>query len=197
MLNRLFSSKSRVQILGRILLHPEQSFHIRELERFVGAGSYNSVWRELKNLEAIGIVTSRQIGRTLQYQANPASALVPDLTELFRKNWAIGDLIAPAIRRAGEPRAAFVYGSFASGEFGPRSDIDIIIIGQVDSERLDESLSDAEVELRREISYRLFSETEWRTKVEQGDPFAKEVLAGPKVLIVGGADELEEVGRQG
>ncbi len=196
MLERLFSSKARVAVLGNLLLHPHRAYHARELERIVGPGSYNSVWKELKSLEALGIVGSRHVGRTIQYQVNSLSPLVSDLTSLFRRTWAAADLIAPAVVDAGNVRVAFIYGSFASGEFGAGSDVDLIVIGEVNADRLDEALADVESLLGFEISYRLFTEAAWARQAEQDVAFVREVMAAPRLFVVGGADELEEVGRQ-
>ena len=193
MLDRLFSSRTRVEILGRMLLHPERGFHARELERAIGPGSYRSVWLELKNLERLGVLAPTRVGRTVQYRVNPESPLVPELTELFRKNWAAGELIAEAVRSAGDIAVAFIHGSFAAGRFGPRSDIDLVVIGSADAGRLDSSLAAAESKLGREINYRLFKPREWARELKSGTPFLREVMGGPKLFVIGGPRELEEM----
>ncbi len=37
MLQKLFSSKGRIELLNTFILHPEKSFYLRELERVRGA----------------------------------------------------------------------------------------------------------------------------------------------------------------
>ncbi len=194
MLERLFSSKTRVEILGRMLLHPERGFHARELERAIGPGSYRSVWLELKNLERLGLLAPTRIGRTVQYRVNPESPLVPELTELFRKNWAAGELIGEAIKSAGDIGVAFIHGSFATGKFGAKSDIDLVVIGVVDAHRLDSALAAVESKLGRELNYRLFKPREWIRELQSGTPFLREVMGGRKLFVIGGPRELEEMG---
>lgn len=167
--------------------------YARELERQLGPGSYRAVWLELKNLEELGILTSRQVGRTVQYRINPDSPLVPELTELFRKNWAAKDLIGEAVSKAGDVAAAFIYGSFATGKFGPRSDIDLIIIGRVDAHALDDGLADVESKIGREVNYRLFTVEQWKREVRAATPFVREVLEGSKLFVAGSPLELEKL----
>lgn len=117
MLERLFSSKARVAVLGNLLLHPERAFHARELERIVGPGSYHSAWKELKNAESLGIATSHRVGRTLRYQVNPESPLVADLTRLFRTA-DVTVTPALAIAETESPRYAAVSGTLPRDGIG-------------------------------------------------------------------------------
>ncbi len=195
MLERLFSSKTRVELLGRVLLHPTEEYHARELERMIGPGSYRAVWLELKNLERLGVVISRRVGRTVKYRLNEHSSLVPELRELFRKNWAAGEILAGAFDDVPGIDVAFIYGSFAAGDFGPRSDVDVMIIGRPDIDMLDDVLVQAERELAREINYRLFTPEEWRNALAHGSPFLEDVKESPKVFVVGSESGLEGIRR--
>jgi len=58
MLGKLFGSTSRVKILKLFILHPQEKYYIRQIARDL-ALQLNSVRRELENLEAFGILTSK------------------------------------------------------------------------------------------------------------------------------------------
>ncbi len=192
MLEKLFSSKTRVEILGRALLNENEPIHAREISRIIGPG-YKAVWLELKNLERLGILTSQKVGKTVRYKINPDSRLVPSLKDLFLKNWLSSEILAQTINNIAGIVLAFIYGSFASGKIGPKSDVDIIIIGKPDSELLDSTLSDIEFQVGREINYRLFSAKEWIQAKKSSEPFIVEVLKNAKVFIKGTEDELEKM----
>ncbi|MCD4762031.1 hypothetical protein K8R32_03675 [bacterium] len=57
MLGKLFGSNTRVRILKLFLIHPEQSFYIRQISRELKL-QLNSVRRELENLEKFGLLKS-------------------------------------------------------------------------------------------------------------------------------------------
>ena len=57
MLDKLFGSNARVKLLKLFLLHPEQRFYIREIARELDL-QLNSVFRELNNLEEMGLLLS-------------------------------------------------------------------------------------------------------------------------------------------
>ena len=84
MLERLFTSRTRVKLLQLLLLHPEREIHIREICRITGL-NINAVRRELANLEELGLLHSRNAGNARFYTANIANPIYPELTGIFVK----------------------------------------------------------------------------------------------------------------
>ena len=81
MLEKLFGSKSRVKILKLFLLHPNQSFYIRQLARDLKL-QLNSVRRELENLEKFGLLISGPEG----IMEEEDEMLVADIYVAYRKD---------------------------------------------------------------------------------------------------------------
>jgi len=85
----------------------------------------------------------------------------------------------------GEVKSAFIYGSYASGEADARSDLDLILIGNVELSQFSALVSQLENELNRPINYVIYTEDEWKAKKQGGDPFVHNVMQSPKVFIIG------------
>lgn len=66
MLERLFTSKTRVKILTLFILNPNRELHIREVARLIQENT-NAVRRELNNLEQTGLLKSNKKGNLKQY----------------------------------------------------------------------------------------------------------------------------------
>lgn len=79
---------------------------------------------------------------------------------------------------------AFIYGSWAArynGEPGPvPADVDLLVIGDVDPDDLDERAQSAETELRREINIRRIRLSTWDG---QDDPSVATVRSRPLVEL--------------
>jgi hypothetical protein len=43
---------------------------------------------------------------------------------------------------------------------------------------------------QRQNHYLIYTEDDWKAKVEYGDPFVHNVMQSPKVMIIGGEDAL-------
>lgn len=77
---------------------------------------------------------------------------------------------------------AFIYGSFANNKADKFSDIDLMIIGQVDEDKLIRKISPLEQSLGREINYIIFSPRNF--KARKKDPFVHQVLKDKKIFLI-------------
>ncbi len=84
MLERLFTSRTRVKLLELFLLHPEREIHVREICRRTGL-NINAVRRELANLEELGLLRSRRAGNARFYTANIAFPIYQELVSILLK----------------------------------------------------------------------------------------------------------------
>lgn len=180
----IFGSRSRVKLLTLFLLNPGKRFYVREVERLTGE-NINSIRRELGNLEEIGILKSEREGNLKYYSADQEMSIYPELRDIFLKTEGAAAALKRSITPLGDIQAAFIYGSFARGEAGPSSDIDIIIVGTVDEDTLIAAVRGVERELQRDINYVLMTPGEFRSRKEKKDPFITNVLKEERIMLAG------------
>jgi len=189
MLERLFSSRVRVRLMTLFLLNPDIPYHVRELSRQVDA-NYSAIWKELNNLEQVGLLISETMMNRKVYHLNTSFPLLPELRSIVLKTVGAGDLIRQTLNDFDGIEAAFIYGSFAGGEPDLQSDLDLMIVGEVDLSGLSSTVAAMEEQLSRPVNYILYSKEEWKSKVEAGDPFILNVMKGDKIMLIGAIDEL-------
>ena len=89
-------------------------------------------------------------------------------------------------------RTAFIYGSFAKGTTTPRSDIDLMVIGDgLDYSNLYDASQDAELKLERKVNPTFLSTDDWQRKAAQKGSFVRKVSSLPKIFIVGSEKDLQ------
>lgn len=187
--------KTRQGILAATLLQPEKAWYASELARRMGVPP-SSLQRELRDLAEAGILKTHRQGRMSYYQANVESPLFPDLRGLLLKTAGLVDVLADALKPvASKVKAAFVYGSIASGEEQSDSDVDVMIIGTVPSTDLALSLRHARDLLGREINPTTYTPAEFSKKRAARDPFLTNVLSKPKLFILGDENGLGKPAR--
>ncbi|NVO66743.1 nucleotidyltransferase domain-containing protein [Methanofollis tationis] len=184
MLEQLIPSKTRVKLLTLFLLNPGREMYLREVGRLTGE-NLNAVRRELANLEGIGLLSSTRRGNAHYYTVNRSFPLYEELTSMILKTEGVAKVIAGHLDGIGAIDSMFIFGSFARSEAGAGSDIDLFIVGTVDEARLIVAVREAEEVLGREINYVLFTKDEMERRIAAGDPFVANVLAGPKVVLIG------------
>jgi DNA-binding transcriptional ArsR family regulator len=101
-LDVLFSSTARVQVLRLFLLHKSSQFYQREIERETGQ-PIRAVQREVERLEEAGLLLREPEGNRVFYHLDPEFPLLAELTALFQK--AIGTQSIPSVVEAQRPPA--------------------------------------------------------------------------------------------
>lgn len=193
MLEGLFSSKVRVQLLVLFLTKPDEEFYIRELARETGEHPY-AVQRELRHLERLGFLIVRSRGRRKYYSLVRTFPLYPELKSMVLKTAGLGDLLREALQNLGSIERAFIYGSVAAGTEDASSDIDLMLVGEVDLLALAPVITGLEERLGRSINYVVYSPEEFRQRRDKADPFLEEVLSNPRIMLIGREDDLSGVG---
>ncbi|MFH1821106.1 MAG: nucleotidyltransferase domain-containing protein [Methanobacteriota archaeon] len=188
MLELLMGSRTRVKILAMFLLSPGKKFYVRELARKTGSNT-NSVRRELNRLESIGLLRSETSGNLKYYAADEKMPIYGELRSMFLKTEGLGEAIKENLKKLGKVKLAFIYGSFAKGEAQLKSDIDLMIVGEVNERKLLPLVRKTEERLSREINYTLFTTAEFESRVKRKDPFVSDVLKGKRIQLVGEDDE--------
>lgn len=195
-LSTILFTDYRRRVLGLLLLHPEQHYHVREIARLTGTVT-GTLTRELAKLADAGLLVKRQVGNQVQYAANRECPVFEELASILRKTSGLVDVLAGALAPiAAQVRCACVYGSMASGKAGEFSDIDLLVIGNVDFGALISHLQPAQQRLGREINPKVYSAAEWQALAGKGGAFARELLTKPKLFVIGGQDDLGQPGRQ-
>ena len=189
MLQNLFSSNVRVALLTHFYTHPDERFYARDLARRLEE-HYNAVWRELGNLEAIGLLSSEENAAAKYYRLNPDFPINEELKRIVLKTTGLGGALREGLERLGAVEWTFVFGSVATGDDDLLSDIDLMLVGKVDLMLLSEVIARLEDQMGRAINYLILSREELVQRTAEGESFIRNVLAGPKIMLIGDEDAL-------
>ena len=190
-LSSILFSDYRSRVLGLLLLHPERTYYLREIARITGTVP-GTLKRELDKLLGVGLLTVRKVGNQNHYQANPACPVYVDLANLLRKTSGIHDVIMNAILPLSEHlQSVFIYGSMASGKDNVKSDIDLMLIGDVNYKEAVQLLHPLQEQLGREINPKILSVKEWGKLINDNGAFVQDVMNKPKLFIIGNEQQLD------
>jgi predicted nucleotidyltransferase len=188
-IHTLISSRIRVELLKILALAPESTFNINELSRRTGF-SPRGVEKELKNLLSGGILRREVSGNQHRYQLDPLCPINREIKGIITKTVGIAELVKQALRSVEQKiHLAFIYGSFASGDYGNDSDADLFIVTELSGLKLAELLGEVQNEVGRSINIAQFTIDEYNRRKEQNDHFLTRVLEDPKIIIFGHEDE--------
>jgi predicted nucleotidyltransferase len=167
----------------------DRPLYVREIIRESGVGQ-GAVQRELTRLHGAGLLVREERGNSVYYAPDPDAPVYGELRSLVAKTSGFAGVLADRLQRLGDSiEAAFIYGSVASGEAGPASDVDVFLIGEPDELALHSAMSEAEKELGRTVNYSVMSRDELGRRRKEPGGFVARVLAGPTIAVIGDAPD--------
>lgn len=187
--------KTKQGVIGLLFSHPDESFYLRQIARSTGA-SAGTVQRELRQLSHAGLILREPSGHQVYFRANPASPIFAELKGLAIKTAGLGDVLRAALAPlADRIRVAFIFGSFARGTAVAASDVDLMVVGDVEFGEVVDIIGPPENQLNREVNPVVYPVAEFQRKVAGDHPFVSEVVREPKIFLIGDQRELEGLAR--
>jgi DNA-binding MarR family transcriptional regulator len=147
-LSSLITSKTRIRILMRLFLNPDQRAYARELTEEFGI-SPSQISDELQQLARAGLLKSTRNGRQIHYQANTRHALFPELHSMVKKALGMDHIIESILYRLGDLEEALLIDDYAQGR--DTGIIDLVLVGEINQENLADLVRKSERYLKRKI----------------------------------------------
>ena len=148
MLDSLITSKTRIKLLLKFFLNPGTRAYLRGLATEFGE-STNAIRVELNRLTEAKLLKSINVGRKVEYRANKEHSLFTDIQSVVTKFVGIDTLAEELANKLGDIQSAYVIGDYAKGNDSGL--IDLVMVGRVNDEKLNEMIRKTEGLIHRKI----------------------------------------------
>lgn len=190
-LEALFTSQARVEVLRLFFLRSSSRHYLREISSLTDQ-PVRAIQRELARLEKAGLLVSSAEGNRKYFKANSQSPVFSELRSLMVKTSGIEDYLKKILQEQSDAiQLAFIFGSFARGSETVASDIDLMIIGDITSRELSRLLTPLKEDLDREMNPVTIRAREFQENIDKGDSFTQSILEEPKIFLIGDDDGLQ------
>jgi len=187
----LFGSKTRTKLITKLMMEPDRQFYIREISRETNI-PYSMVYKELDNLEQLGLIKSQKKGKITLLSVNKETTYYRDLRSLIMKTTGISSTIQAQLRKHTDIEYLLVFGSVASGEDTQESDIDLMVIGDIPEIELIEEAREIEKKVGRELNYIHWTRDEFEKKIKEKNHILIDVAEKPIIMLRGSEDEFRD-----
>ena len=150
MIETLITSKTRIKLLLKFFLNPNNSAYLRGLEAEFGE-STNAIRLELNKLEEANMVVSAFYGNRKLFKVNRAHPLYYEINGIVRKYFGLDVIIDNIVKSLGEIERVYLTGDIIRGCDTPI--IDLIFVGKVDQSYLLSLIDKAEKVIGRRLRY--------------------------------------------
>lgn len=179
----IFRSEMQARLLALLLLQPERRWTLQGLAEALDAPQ-SSVHRELARAQAAGVIRRDDGARPYLFSAATDDASYAPLAELLRRSVGVESQLRASLDRP-DVHAAVIYGSWASGNRRPDSDIDVLVVGDVDLRELRRLLRPIGKDTGRTVDLTVMRDDEFRHLLAERSSFARRVMEGPITSLVG------------
>ena len=161
MLKSIITSETRIKLLLKFFLNPENSGYLRQLAKEFGE-STNSIRLELNKLSEAKILSEKFVGRNRIFKANTSHPLFEDIRSIVLKSTGIDKVVSDIISKFGSVQLAFIRGDYAGGIDSGL--IDLVIVGSdINMIELERVRSKTEKLIDRKISILILDKGEFKS----------------------------------
>jgi DNA-binding transcriptional ArsR family regulator len=192
-LAEILSSKIRAEIFRMLFGLNVEELHMREIERRSGL-AIGTVQTELKKLLQLDLVKKRRDGNRVYFGANTEHPLFGDIQNLVIKTCGLADVLRESLSPHKGILTAFVFGSLGRDEARAKSDVDLLIVGDIGLREVSRLLSGVSEKIGREINPNVFTPEEIKKRISNSEPFISRVLSEPRLYIIGSENDLGSMG---
>ncbi len=164
MLDHLITSRTRIKLLVKFFSNKNSKSYLRNLAAEFKE-STNSIRVELNRLSEAGYLTSEEDGRTVLYQANQKHPIFSELQAVVRKYLGLDRIVSEVVEKLGDLKSAFITGDYAEGK--DSGIIDLVLVGEVDEDRLKRLIKKAESLIHRRVRYLIVDQDEFKDLKKQ------------------------------
>ncbi len=187
-----FLKNSRGEILRLFFNNPDREFYFREI-----AASLNkqpgAIQSYINSLAGQKILIDERKGNMRFFKLNKNHPLYDDIKSIISKTIGIEYKLKELAGALPKIDYAFIFGSIAKGKEYSDSDIDLLLIGEVDQDFLVEKISKLQSELSREINYQIYTKDEVIKKLAERNEFFLNIFSQPIINLKGDSHDFRKL----
>lgn len=158
MIETLITSKTRIKLLLKFFLNPNNAAYLRGLEAEFGESS-NAIRLELNRLEGANMLKSEIAGNRKLFKVNKTHPLFKEINGIVKKYFGLDVIIENIACRLGNLRYVYLTGNIVNG----KDDLwlDLLFVGDIDRNYVFELVGKAEQLIKRKIRFTTYTTEEF------------------------------------
>jgi hypothetical protein len=161
MLDTLISSKTRINLLLKFFLNPDNTAYLRELAEAYHE-STNGIRLELNKFEEAGMLSSAVEGNRKLFKANKNYPFYHEIRGIIMKYTGISHVIEQFVKNLGKLEKVYLSGDYAKGK--ESGVIDVVLVGKINQTYLVTMIEKAEKIIKKRIRYLIYTNGDFNSE---------------------------------
>jgi predicted nucleotidyltransferase len=179
-----FLKNGRAEILKLFFKDQDKEYYFREIAKKINKEpSYCQ--RYLDNLVEDKILLDERRGNMRFFRLNKDHPLYEEMKSIVSKTIGLENELKELVNKLDNIDYAFIFGSVAKGTENSNSDVDLMLVGDINQDAFIAMLSSVEGRIAREINYHIYSNQEIIKKIKEKDTFISNIFLSPIIKLKG------------
>ncbi|MCD6233185.1 nucleotidyltransferase domain-containing protein [bacterium] len=176
-------SKIAQKILNLLFLNEKEKFYINELSKLIKEDPAN-VYKKLIELKKEGLLSDEFQGKERYFFLNKRYPFLKEYKKIILKGLGFEKVLKEKLKKIKEIDSVYVFGSYAKDKLSLESDIDLLIVGNFDTLKLQKVLLEIQRLSGREINSVELTKKEFQKRKKEKDPFLEDIFSEKYIKIL-------------
>jgi len=172
------------EILKLFFKNPEKEYYFREIAKNLNKEP-SHYQKYLDNFVEDEILLDERRGNMRFFKLNKKHPLYEEIKSIISKTVGLENELKKLVDKLDNVKCAFIFGSIAKGVENMNSDVDLMLIGNINQDILTSAISSLEGKISREINYHIYSAEEISKKIKEKDGFVSNIFLSPMIKLKG------------
>lgn len=179
-----FLKKGGGEIIKLFFKNPDKEYYFREIAKNLNKEP-SHYQKYLDNLVEDNILLDERRGNMRFFRLNKEHPLYEEIKSIVSKTIGLENELKELVDKLDSVDCAFIFGSMAKGTENSNSDVDLMLIGDINQDALTTAISSVEGKIAREINYHIYSNQEIVRKIKEKDSFISNLFLSPIIKLKG------------
>lgn len=179
-----FLKKGEGEIIKFFLKEPGKEYYFREIAKNLNKEP-SHYQKYLDNLVEDEILLDERRGNMRFFRLNKEHPLYEEIKSIVSKTIGLENELKELVDKLNNVECAFIFGSTAKGTENSNSDVDLMLIGDINQDALITAISSAEGKIAREINYHIYNNQEIVRKIKEKNGFISNIFLSPIIKLKG------------
>lgn len=170
-------------MLNFLLLNKEEKFYINELAKLLGEDPSN-LYKKLLEFKKEGLLLDEFQGKERFFFLNKKYPFLKEYEKIILKGFGFEKILKDKLKSIKGVESVYIFGSYVKNHLSSESDIDLLIIGDFDTLKLQKALLEIQKSTGREINSIELTKKEFEKKKREKDYFIENIFSGKIIKII-------------
>ncbi|MBZ1345471.1 MAG: nucleotidyltransferase domain-containing protein [Candidatus Nealsonbacteria bacterium] len=179
----LLRSKITKKVLNLLFLNEKESFYVNELAKLLKEDPSN-VYKKLLELKKEGVLSDEFRGKERYFFLNRKYPFLKEYKKIILKGFGFEKILKEKLSKLKNIDSVYIFGSYAKNRLSLESDIDVLIVGDFDTLKVQKVILEIQKLTGREINSVELTKKEFEKRMRKKDPFLKDIFSKEYIKLL-------------